>query len=616
MFAPIPRLLFAFLWLVLGMVSAKAQVLTYPFTDGIADLPSVICKSQHTAFRQFVVNNPGSQEATVIVKVGNLPDSIRLYLVENKKMILIDQTGQLMAKLPRSAPVAFVKDKELVIGTIKPGQSARFRIYLTNHMRAYTKTFHLQLFTLDTYRASEALWFYDSERHQQLIEVFFWGVISIMFLFTSLQYFLLRETLFYYYALYLFLIFIRVLLLNETIVLDGWPGFRDVGFTSRFSLTALLWSLWAYALFFRAYVRLDLHAPHLDKISRWFGWVLFGFGLLDIFVTIQRISDAFWVTAYYFIEISVVAFGVFHLWILWKSYDQTVKYIFWGIVMLVIGGLASLINQKFPDIPGAEIRDRLIWIGAYIAELLSFSLGLIQRQLLIQEEKMRVQATLIEQLQENQRKQEQLQQIRSEIARDLHDELGSELSGINILCQVATGRLISQPALAQSTLATISETSRQVMDRMRDIVWNLSLHHLYSDNVAERITTLTANILEHTGIHPKITIPPNLPATILLPDQWRHLSMIYKEAVHNVVKHARATELVVSFEIDKEKARLIIEDNGMGFRKNSELAGNGLANQQYRAALLNGQLTVTSQPETGTRICLEFPLKQPVLADA
>ncbi|NIJ52620.1 sensor histidine kinase [Dyadobacter arcticus] len=614
MFMSASRLLFPFLWLTIGMLSAQAQEFTYPFVNGIANLPPLTCESQQTVACEFVVTNPGSKMALIVIKVENLPDSIRLYRIQNKKMILLDQAGQLMANPPRPVEATFRRDKELVIGTVKQGQSACFRVYLTNHMRTYPKTFRIQLYTPERYRASEAVWFYDSERHQQVIEVFFWGVISIMVLFTCLQYILLRDIQFLYYALYLFLTLIRLLLTNETIVLDGWPGLRAIGFTSRFSLTALLWSLCAYSLFFRAYVETDIRAPQSDRISRWLGWILFGLGVLDIFVTIQRVSVSFWVITYQFIEVSLIGFGVLHLWILWRNYDQNVKYIFWGIVMLLIGGLASLINQRFPDLAGAETRDRLIWIAAYMAEFLSFSLGLINRQLTAQQEQVQVQATLIEQLQENQRKQQQLLKIRSEIARDLHDELGSELSGINILSQIAVERLASQPAFVQLTLATIGDTSRQVMDRMRDIVWNLSLHHLYTDDLTEQITALTTSVLEHSAISLKLTIPPNVPASILPPDHWRHLSMIYKEALHNVVKHARATELTVQFRIDEGIANLIIEDNGVGFLKTNIALGNGLANQKHRAGILKGSITVTSQPGSGTRIHLTFPLHADLLA--
>jgi signal transduction histidine kinase len=282
-----------------------------------------------------------------------------------------------------------------------------------------------------------------------------------------------------------------------------------------------------------------------------------------------------------------------------------------GLVIFLTGALISFINQQvFYDVPGLDFREVLIWATSYIAELLAFSLGLAKRQQLVMQEKLQTQTVLVEQLQENQRKQEQLFQIRGDIARDLHDELGSELSGISILSQVAIGRLAHQPAQAQTALTTIGETARHIMERMRDIVWSLTLHQSANDLVANRLRNITDSLFEHTGICPVLDIPPHQLLTILPPDQWRNLSLLYREALYNIVKHARATEVTIRLVTeDSQILCLTIFDNGVGFSPDALSMGSGLRNQHHRAAALAGTVHVDSRPGQGTRVVLRFPVQ-------
>jgi signal transduction histidine kinase len=595
-------------------VSLLAQPLVYPFgPTRQVELPAAVVASGQTYEHRFVVQNPGSQPAPMVVEVGNAADSIRLYQERGNTLVLLDHTGQLTATRPRpSGPMPYLRDKNLVLFTLGPGQSVTYRLQLTNRMRLYPRTFPVRLFTPAAYQANEALWLYHSEHRQRVGSAFFWGIIMMMFLFTSAQFFLLRERMFLYYALYLLLVLVRLLMLDEFIVVDTWPVFREIGFTGRVSLTTFFWSLSAYTLFLRTYIQLDTRAPRLDRVYRWTGWILFGLGAFDFFITMKRLYIPALFSTYSILEISLLTFGLFTLWVLWRFYDSTVKFLFWGTVFVLTGGLISFINQQvFYDVPGLDFREVLIWATSYIAELLAFSLGLAKRQQLVMQDKLQTQTALVEQLQENQRKQAQLLQIRGDIARDLHDELGSELSGISILSQVAIGRLAHQPAQAQTALTTIGETARHIMDRMRDIVWSLTLQEPQSDAVASRLRNMAGSLFEHTGIRPVLEIPAQLPVPTLSPDQWRNLSLIYKEALHNVVKHARATEVSIRLLAeDPHTFCLTIEDNGTGFSPDALPMGNGLRNQHHRATALGGTVHVDSGPGQGTRVVLRFPNSQ------
>jgi hypothetical protein len=312
--------------------SLLAQPLVYPFgSTQQVELPTVLTPSRQTTEHRFIVQNPGSQPAPVVVEVGDAADSIRLYEERGNTLVLLDYTGQLTATRPPPGRVMpYLRDKNLVLFTLKPGQSAAYRLQILNRMRVYSRTFPVRLFTPAAYKAKEALWLYESKYRNRLGETFFWGIILMMFLFTSAQFFLLRERMFLYYALYLLLVLVRLLMLDEFIVVDTWPVFREISFIGRVSLTTFFWSLSAYTFFVRSYVQLETRAPRLNRIYRWAGWILFGLGAFDLFITMKRLLSSFLFGTYQFLEVSLLLFGLFSLWTLWRFYDATVKYLFWG----------------------------------------------------------------------------------------------------------------------------------------------------------------------------------------------------------------------------------------------------------------------------------------------
>lgn len=119
--------------------------------------------------------------------------------------------------------------------------------------------------------------------------------------------------------------------------------------------------------------------------------------------------------------------------------------------------------------------------------------------------------------------------------------------------------------------------------------------------------------VEHISIRTRLDFPDFLPSTLLQSDQWRHFLLIIREALHNVVRHARATEVGVELTIEAGQLRLVLEDNGVGFWVNEQLSGTGLRSQQHRATVLGGQWRVESEPENGTRVSVSVPVQRSVI---
>ncbi|MCM5530458.1 GAF domain-containing protein [Parasegetibacter sp. NRK P23] len=198
------------------------------------------------------------------------------------------------------------------------------------------------------------------------------------------------------------------------------------------------------------------------------------------------------------------------------------------------------------------------------------------------------------------------EQLRAKIARDLHDEMGSTLTSINILCKVALQQMDDRPAL-NNHLHRIREYSAGLMESMSDIVWAINPANDTFCKLLIRMKELAAEMLEPMQIAYHFRNEGAMEEVKLNLEQRKNVYLVYKEALNNMVKYSRGNELVVSFESSDKSFRLRISDNGCSFDPSREYSGNGLRNMQVRAGELGGALIMDAVPEKGTSICLEVP---------
>jgi ligand-binding sensor domain-containing protein len=197
----------------------------------------------------------------------------------------------------------------------------------------------------------------------------------------------------------------------------------------------------------------------------------------------------------------------------------------------------------------------------------------------------------------------ELELLRSRIAADLHDEVGSELGHIAIASQLLS-RKVALPEKEQSQLASISESALHASEMMRDIVWFLNPRNDALDSIILKMRTLASSLPEEITVHfdaPAAGVPDKLD-----PDVKRNLVLIYKEILHNIMRHARASELWITLRIAGGKLSLVIKDNGIGFDPAHAHNGNGLGNMRSRALRIKSTLAITSHESAGTEVKLEI----------
>jgi len=200
-----------------------------------------------------------------------------------------------------------------------------------------------------------------------------------------------------------------------------------------------------------------------------------------------------------------------------------------------------------------------------------------------------------------------LQQVRNRISADLHDELGSTLSGISIMGSLAKKGMSGQQT-SGALVDRIMEDVRQISGSLDDIVWNISPKNDSLSSLIARMTRYASELFEAKQIVFKFDIPESLGDIKLSMEQRRNIYLIFKESVNNLAKYSKCSNALVSIRLEKKTVSLIVKDDGVGFDPNAPTDRNGLRNLKERAQSLKGWIDIQSAFGRGTSIILEFPV--------
>jgi signal transduction histidine kinase/ligand-binding sensor domain-containing protein len=201
-----------------------------------------------------------------------------------------------------------------------------------------------------------------------------------------------------------------------------------------------------------------------------------------------------------------------------------------------------------------------------------------------------------------------LERMRTRIATDLHDDLGSSLSRISILSELARRRAEGD-ADGTRLVTDIGETAREMMDALGESIWAIDPRRDDLRSLATRIRRFAGDLLESRGIVWNLQAPPDAEEIKLSPVERRQLYLIFKEALHNVARHSGAASVSMSLAVKSWRLTAIIRDDGRGFDEPAEgETRHGLGSMTARAADLKGRLTIDSASGRGTEVRLEVPL--------
>ncbi len=192
--------------------------------------------------------------------------------------------------------------------------------------------------------------------------------------------------------------------------------------------------------------------------------------------------------------------------------------------------------------------------------------------------------------------------IRNRLSRDLHDDIGSTLSSINILSRTAQRHAKhTDDEKITSSLEKINERSQRLLTNMSDIIWNINPDNDTTEELMSRIREYSTSMLEAKEIQYTIHFTSERQKKLSM-EVKSNLYLIFKEAVNNLVKYSGCSHAALTLSFDTKKIYLKVEDNGYGFDMNDVKHRGGLSNMQHRAKEMKGELTITSVKDSGTRV--------------
>jgi ligand-binding sensor domain-containing protein/signal transduction histidine kinase len=205
-----------------------------------------------------------------------------------------------------------------------------------------------------------------------------------------------------------------------------------------------------------------------------------------------------------------------------------------------------------------------------------------------------------------------MERMRTAIATDLHDDIGSSLAQIAVLSDVAQMGA-SRGTAGGRPMARIGEVARELTGSLNDIVWSIRSGDETLESLTRRMREFAEEFLEAAGIEFswQASAPPKLKITL---NSRRQIFLIFKECLHNIVKHSGCRSASVTFHVKDREAVLTVSDNGKGW-KGQSMAGNGLANMRRRAAALGGGVEFGDAPRGGCQVTLRLPVRKRPFGD-
>ncbi len=254
--------------------------------------------------------------------------------------------------------------------------------------------------------------------------------------------------------------------------------------------------------------------------------------------------------------------------------------------------LAITVEPPFWRRPGFIVVSILVFLGALAGIIYLISTAKLKRELRALHEK------------------ELIERERARIARDLHDQLGANLTQVTLLGEMAEADK-HLPDEVEEHARQICETARETTHSLDEIVWAVNPANDTLEGLINYACKYAQDYFALAGMSYRAELPAQLPPTPILPEVRHNVFLAFKEAVNNVVKHARATSARVRLRLEPDRFILSIEDNGRGL---GDVSGkqlrNGMKNMRKRLGEVRGEFSIEPNPHdgAGTMVQLIVPI--------
>ncbi|MDZ7899062.1 MAG: 7TM diverse intracellular signaling domain-containing protein [Arcicella sp.] len=435
--------------------------------------------------------------------------------------------------------------------------------------------------------------YYDRVARREMYKWFFYfGMLFMMFVYNLLLYFSIRDIAYLYYVLYIasFGLFQFAIFGYGTQFIYG----ENIWITNRASSFLGGISTIFIALFSYKFLNIEFFYPKLKWIYVYL--VLCGFVIAVINLPKPTFSNNQFIASVSLLNTFLMV--VLGILVVRKGYPPARYYmIAWGVLFFSIAIFLLNVAKILPETNTIYL---ILPFGG-VVEVILLSFGLGNRIKTIEREKINAEKETLKQLKEN-------EEVRTRIARDLHDDLGSTLSSIRILSEFAQNETVTHPEKVPNLLDKIKNSTQKLQENLQDIVWTAQTKDNSFEELLARMRLFGGEILEAKNIDYRFKIDKTLHNLKISPNVKYDIFMIFKESIHNIVKYAKAKKVQVNFGIKNNLLTLTIQDDGVGFDCFQEKEGNGLKNMPHRADNIGGKVEIISIKDKGTTITFTMPV--------
>jgi signal transduction histidine kinase len=436
------------------------------------------------------------------------------------------------------------------------------------------------------------------------------GILLMMLLFSLVNYFQNRKREFLYYSIYA--LCMAVLLSLKAILYKSSTGFNF--FNEEYLDYALqIIGYIFYVGFTRMFLNTPSHYPVLNKLFIASEVILaaslaaftFCYFTNEPYPVLSRIEN--------FSKLFMIFLGIAYLILGILQRNKLMNYLLAGnVANLLMGGISQYMilvpNSKlFPD--SGLFRQSLFYFElGLLLELILFLAGLVYKNKIELIEKVKMDEELKVQKQRQEYEQEiavlkAQQDERTRISADMHDELGSGVTAIRLLSEIALQKTKEQPV---EEISRISFNANELMAKMNGIIWSMNPGNDTLDGLLSYIRSYTSEYLDNFNLTYKINIPEPIPVMDVTGVKRRNLFLVIKESLNNIMKHSRATEVKIDVLISN-LLTIEITDNGKGIDPTMlNQYGNGLRNMQRRIESIGGHFSIFSK--NGTTVVIQVPI--------
>jgi signal transduction histidine kinase len=288
------------------------------------------------------------------------------------------------------------------------------------------------------------------------------------------------------------------------------------------------------------------------------------------------------------------------------------RYLFWGNLLYFFFAVSSqfliLLGHAPSQLPVIFTSALFYYELGLFLELVFFLAGLSykNRRQIIEQTKERERLKM-----ENERKEFEKQMAiitaqqeeRNRISADMHDELGSGMTAIRLMSEIAKNKMKENTPVE---IERISRSADDILNKMNAIIWSMNSKNDSLGNLISYIRAYATEYLEGTPVKCTVNVPDIIPEQELSGDKRRNIFLCVKETLNNMLKHSRANTLTIDI-IANGMLKIKIHDDGIGIdMQNIRQFGNGLQNINRRMKSIGGDFKIENN--NGTESVLTLPL--------